>query len=847
MARVKPLIVWSIRLFFLFLLAGVITITVTWLIIAPSLPSVDALREVRLQVPLRIYTADGRLIAEMGEQRRQPVDLESIPKPLVQAFLAAEDDRFYAHPGVDWRGTARAVWLYATSLGRGRVPGGSTITQQVARRFYLSTEYSVTRKLREMMLALRIEEEMSKDEILELYLNKEFLGHRAYGVAAAARVYYGKSLDELTLAEAAMIAGLPKAPSRVNPITSPRQALERRAYVLGRMLDEDFIDRTAYEMAMAAIDNASYHGLTTEVSAPWVAEMARLEAVERLGAEEAYSGGYTVITTLDTKLQRTAQEAVRTGLLDYDRRHGWRGPEDTVGPEILDDPEALGAYLSDTGTIAGLVPGIVLRAGTESAEAVIDRGEIIELGRDGVAWARPFVNRNAVGAAPTAVEDVVGPGDVIRLRRDAEGVWHLAQIPEAQSALVSLDPNDGALLALVGGMDYSLSQFNRATQSRRQPGSAFKPFIYAAALDRGYTPATLVNDAPVVIDDPSMERIWKPRNFSERFYGPTRLREAMVNSRNLVSVRLLMGMGLEYARDYITDFGFDREHLPAGLSMALGSASLSPMEIATAYAVFASGGYAVRSNFIHAIRGPDDDVVWEPDWTVVCRDCPAPRGQRPGTTEPEPAETMVETAPADAPPIRLLTPANAVAANTEDEPAEITIGPPVALHGPPVPEYARQVLSPQTTYLIRSMMEDVIRSGTGRRALALERTDLAGKTGTTNDQRDTWFVGFNNHLVTAVWVGLDSHESLGGQEQGGRTALPIWVDFMDVALEDVPETRMTMPPRLARVRIDPETGLRARPGNPNAIEELFHADNVPPLEPASGSNDEENEDPYEIF
>ena len=428
----------------------------------------------------------------------------------------------------------------------------------------------------------------------------------------------------------------------------------------------------------------------------------------------------------------------------------------------------------------------------------------------------------------------------------------LAQAPKVEGALVALAPDDGAIRALSGGFDFTRSKFNRVTQANRQPGSNFKPFIYSAALEDGFTPATLVNDAPVVFDDPALEDTWRPENYSGRVFGPTRLREAMVNSRNLVSVRLLMGMGLEYARDYITDFGFDREELPAGMSMALGSASLSPMEMARAYAVFASGGYALEPNFIHSIRGPEDRIIWEPEWTRVCRDCPPLRGvpdEDPAGQPAPPAETPdapVASSPG-APPLRTLTPDNAQSPEAGNGSTEITIGPPVVLHGPPVPRRARQVLSPQTTYLIRSMMEDVIRSGTGRRALALERTDLAGKTGTTNDQRDTWFVGFNNHVVTAVWVGLDTHESLGRQEQGGRTALPVWVDYMDVALEGVPETRMVMPPRLARVRIDPATGLRARPGNPDAIEELFHADNVPPLEPAAGSEEEESEDPYEIF
>ncbi len=837
MFRVKSLINWSIRLFLLFFAMGVIGITVTWLVIAPSLPSVETLRDVRLQVPLRIYTADGLLIQEIGEQRRIPIRIEDAPEPLVQAFLAAEDDRFYSHPGIDWRGTARAVWLYGRSLGQGQVPGGSTITQQVARRFFLSTEYSVTRKLREMMLALKIEREMEKDEILELYLNKEFLGHRAYGVGAAAHVYYGKTLDELTVAESAMLAALPKTPSRVNPITNPQRAALRRDWILGRMLNLGYITEEEHAEAVDTPPQTVYHGLNPEVSAPWVAEMARRQAVEVLGEEEAYGGGYEVYTTVKAEQQSAAIRSVRNGLLAYDRRHGWRGPEARIDESELEDRSSLIQALRQQRPVAGLQPAVVMDVDSESDDALLltSDGEEILFDLDDVAWARPFINRNAMGPRPESVDQVLARGDMVRVMRDEDGEWRLSQLPEAESALVSMDPYTGEILALVGGLDYGRSQFNRVVQSRRQPGSAFKPFIYAAALDNGYTPASLVNDAPVVMDDPSMERVWRPTNFSERFYGPTRLREAMVHSRNLVSVRLLMGVGLEDARDYISDFGFNREHLPPGMSMALGSASLTPLEMNAAYAVFANGGYAVRPNAIHSIvEAGGGSIVWEPRWQIACPGCPE-------ITPPPPPPVVhdgLETR--DGPTRRTLRPGvPRTEPEAEDEPE---------IHGPPRPDHAPRILSEQTTFLIRSMLSEVITSGTGRRALELGRNDLAGKTGTTNDQRDVWFVGFNDAMVASVWVGLDSHESLGRQEQGGRTALPIWVDYMSTALNGVPERETTMPSGLARLRIDPETGLRARPDNPRAVQEFFHADNLPPLEPETRDNGEqESSDPYDIF
>ena len=798
--------------------AGALAAVITVAVIYPTLPSVDSLKDVELQVPLRIYSSDNRLITEVGEQRRLPIALDDMPERLKLAFLAAEDDRFYRHPGVDWRGTFRAVWLYAISMGQGRVPGGSTITQQVARRFFLSTEYSITRKLREILLAWKIEQVLTKDEILELYLNKEFLGHRAYGVGAAAQVYYGKTVDELTLAEIAQIAALPKAPSRDNPITNRTGALIRRNWVLGRMARLGYVSQAEAEAAQTEPNNARYHGPEIELSAPWVAEMARLEIVEQIGAERAYTGGFIARTTVNSRMQRAAKRAIERGLSRYDRRHGWRGPEDQLdmtpltligrdaegfNVETLDEAAALAA-LEEFQMIGDLMPALVVEASANEARLYTRDGEWIDLSLADVRWARAHLALDALGRRPDRVDDVIERGDVVRVRLDDEAQWQLTQIPQAQAALVSMDADTGAIRALMGGLDFGQNQYNRVTQSQRQPGSAFKPFVYAAALDNGYHLASLVNDAPVVVEDPSTQQTWRPQNFSERFYGPTPLREAMVESRNLISIRLLMGMGLETTRDYIADLGISRENLPNGPSMALGSGTLTPMTVNTTHAAFINGGHKPKPRILETVETDQGDVVLEPVVTRVCQACP--QTQQTGVIgdyiDPE-------------------------------------------FVGPVVPNAAPEIISPQTAWLIHSVMKDVVREGTGRRALAIGRDDLAGKTGTSNDFRDTWFVGSGGGLVTTVWVGRDDYESLGRLEQGGRTALPFWVDYMDKALDALPEHEVPMPVGIASAWIDPDTGLRVRPGTANARQEWFHADALPPMQTDASERGDDN--PYEIF
>jgi penicillin-binding protein 1A len=807
---------------------------ITYLVLSPSLPDVETLRDIQLQVPLRVFSEDRKLLGIFGEKRRIPVSIEQIPDQLKNAFLAGEDARFYEHPGVDYQGISRAAW--SLLITGEKTIGGSTITQQLARNFFLTSEKTFTRKIKEIFLALKIERQLGKDQILELYLNKIFLGYRAYGVGAAAEVYYGRSTSQLSLAQSAMIAALPKAPSRINPINSPERALERRNYVLNRMLELDYIDEAEYESARRETDRAFYHGAIAEISAPYVAEMVRVEALRMLGSE-AYTGGYEVITTINSKLQTAANLAVDKGLEEYDQRHGFRGAEaqidlaDKLGTENWN--EALTPYRP----VAGLEPGLVLEVEDELALVYLRNGQTIALSLDAMQWAASFIDRDRKGPAPKKVSDIMAPGDIIRCRLHDDGRWKLGQLPEVESALVSLDPQTGNIKALVGGSDFTRSKYNRVTQGRRQPGSSFKPFIYSAALENGFTVASLVNDAPIVFEDKELERTWKPQNFSEKFYGPTRLREAMVNSRNLVSIRLLRNIGIEYAREYITRFGFKLEELPANLSMALGSASLTPISMARGYAVFANGGHLVTTRYIRTINDSSGHIVYETQPSLICDDC---------EDEPPTEFTDHEEATSDEPQFRPLdiasgTPGLEFTASSGDGK---TYG-----QGPESP-YAKRVITPQNAYLIRSMMMDVVRRGTGVRAMQLGRHDLAGKSGTTNEQRDAWFSGYNDHLVTSVWVGFDNHEPLGRRELGGRAALPVWMAYMAVALEGLEDSPPQVPEGLAQARIDPESGLLARLDNNDAIMEIFQAGRLPPMQQAPGGESQDvssEEDPYEIY
>ena len=809
---------------------GVVATAGTYLYLAPDLPSIESLKDVHLQTPLRVHSRDGGLIAEFGEKKRAPLRYDDVPALMIKAILAAEDNRFYEHPGVDYQGILRAVVHLIKTGEKGQ--GGSTITMQVARNFFLSREKTYLRKISEIFLALTIERHLSKQEILELYINKIYLGHRSYGVAAAAQVYYGKDINELSVWQMAMIAGLPKAPSRYNPIVNIRRATLRRDYILGRMHELGFIDKPTFEQAVATADNASLHGQDIELSAPYVAEMVRAEMIERYG-EEVYTSGYNVYTTLDTRLQRYAYQAVQRNLLEYDRRHGYRGAEgrvefgsallaalpaieapalnrpkgDTAAavklPELSAELlEPLRATLNKHRVVAGLTPALVMHLEEQAVSAMTGNGNIVRIEWDGLKWARAFKDENGRGPQPKYAADILRRGDLIRINQDESGAWQLAQLPDVEGALISLGPEDGAVQALIGGYDYYQSKFNRAIQARRQPGSNIKPFIYAAALENGFTAASLINDAPVVFEDAGLENTWRPENYSGKFHGPTRLRVALTKSRNLVSIRLLRAMGISKAISYLEQLGLDSARLPRDLSLALGSASLTPMEVATAYAVLANGGYRVEPYFIDRIEDSEGNVIYQHEPLRVCRDCE----QQP-ETDVAPAAITVETT------------AGATTATEPDLPEPTG--------EEQTPRHAPRVMSEQVNYIMRTILRDVIQHGTGRRALRIGRRDLAGKTGTTNDQKDAWFSGFNNALVTTAWIGFDRHTPLGRHETGASAALPMWIYFMENATKGMPEKEYEMPSGLVTVRLDPETGLLAAEGQSNAIFETFRTESVP--------------------
>jgi penicillin-binding protein 1A len=808
------------------LLGGIALGTAYWLI-APRLPSVETLKDVRLQVPLTIQSADDRLIATFGETKRRPIHIEEVPERLKKAFLAAEDADFYTHRGIDLGGITRAVWLTITT-GSKHVAGGSTITQQVARMFFLSPEVSYTRKLSEIFLAFRIENALTKDEILELYLNKSFFGHRSYGIAAAAEFYYGKTLDQLTLAECAMLASIPKFPSTGNPLSRPQRALERRAYVLGRMLDNGFISKADYDAASRERDIAQAHEAPVEVDAPYFAELVRLEAIDRLG-NSALTDGYVVRTTLDSNLQEAANHALRDGLYAYDQRHGWRGAEAHVDLPAGATESNWNEALADYRPLAGLTPGLVVDSDRKGATVHVADERTITLDLASIAWARPHIDEDRRGAIPKSVADVLKRGDIVRVAQDADGKWKLAQIPAAEAALVSLNPEDGAVESLVGGFSFLRSKFNRVTQSARQPGSGFKPFLYSAAFEHGFTPASVLNDAPVQFPDPSKpDGIWSPKNDDDTFQGPIRLREALVKSVNLVSVRLLDAIGVRYAREYITRFGLSLDQIPENLSMALGTAAVAPLAMARGFAVFANGGYLVDPYLIREIDDRDGKVVYRADPAIACAAC----AERPL------AEAAAAPAKAGAAAASALNPIGSANAVT-------TAAPP-----PGQPHYAPRAIDPRNAYLVTSMMRDVIRRGTGAAAMELKRNDLAGKTGSTNDHRDAWFTGFNAKLVASCWVGFDDFSSLGHGEFGAKAALPIWIDYMRAALKDVPEQPFDMPPGITRVRINPGNGLLAAAGEPGAILEVMKTEDAsrlaarpPPDEQQNG----EQREAYDVF
>ena len=837
-------------------IAGVAAIIGAYYYVSPGLPQAETIRDIPLQIPLRIFSRDGRLVSEIGERRRILVTYDDVPEHVVDAFIAAEDRRFFEHPGVDYVGVLRAVSQLVTT---GDVQaGGSTLTQQLARDYFLTRERRITRKVREAFLAWKIEQEFTKEQIMALFLNKMFFGQRAYGVAAAAQVYFNKPLDKINVAEAATLAGVLPAPSRYNPVRSAANAEMRRRYVLGRMLDLDYIDEAEYEEAMAWPMESELHGTAVELEAGYVAEMVRREMLERFG-EDTYSAGYQVVTTLDSNHQDAANYALRNGLLEFTRRRGYRGP--IASFELPDDllstpvPEWPIELLNELDQYApgGLEVALVtaIDETTNDAAIVFKNGSADTLPWNGMRWAKPFVDRETTGPAPETAADVLAVGDVIHVMPTTAGTWALAQVPEAQGAVVSMDPYDGAITSLAGGFDFATSKFNRVTQAFRQPGSSFKPFIYSAALEHGNTAATVVDDSPVVIRSSELEKDWRPINYSGRFYGPTRLREALTRSMNLVSVRLLLyKTGVGNAVRHIARFGFSEAALPRNGSLALGGGSASPLDMVQGYSTLANGGLGIRPYVIDAIFGPGGETLYRADPAVACRECEA------GGNKPQrPARPVADAGQATDidPEERALLEMAEVAL---DYKPDVTEAPELfaAVNAAP------RAVSEQNVYIVQDMMRDVVMRGTGRRARVLGRTDLSGKTGTSNDRRDAWFGGFNADLATIVWVGYDDDLPLGPGEEGSRTALPIWIEFARIALAGTPNHQMPMPEGIVTQKINRETGCPARAGETNTMFEIFRVGHVPVCEDVEElpilfddvdedleGEDEEAEEPESLF
>ncbi|NIF49691.1 peptidoglycan glycosyltransferase/peptidoglycan DD-transpeptidase MrcA [Enterobacter sp. Ap-1006] len=794
--------------------------------IEPQLPDVATLRDVRLQIPMQVYSADGELIAQYGEKRRIPLTLNQIPPVMVKAFIATEDSRFYEHHGVDPVGIFRAA---SVALFSGHASqGASTITQQLARNFFLSPERTLMRKIKEAFLAVRIEQMLNKDEILELYLNKIYLGYRAYGVGAAAQVYFGKTVDQLTLSEMAVIAGLPKAPSTFNPLYSMDRSTARRNVVLSRMLSEGYISQSQYDEARSQPIDASYHTPEIAFSAPYLSELVRQDMVARYG-DKAYEDGYKVYTTLSRKIQQGAQDAVRNNVMAYDMRHGYRGPSNVLWKvgESAWDKKKITDSLKSLPVYGPLFPAVITRAVPDEATAMLADGSSVSLSMEGMRWARPYRSDTAQGATPRKVTDVVQAGQQIWVRK-VDDSWWLSQVPDVNSALVSLNPHDGAVLALVGGFDFNQSKFNRATQALRQVGSNIKPFLYTAAMDKGLTLASILNDVPISRWDAGAGSDWRPKNSPAQYAGPIRLRQGLGESKNVVMVRAMRAMGVDYAAEYLQRFGFPAANIVHTESLALGSASFTPMQVARGYSVMANGGFLVDPYYITKIVDDTGNTVFETKPKVACASCDIPviYGDTPKSTvlENQDVEDVAvsQTPQNSSVPMPQLEQANrGLVAKAQGE------------------EYAPHVINTPLSFLIKSALNSNIYGepgwqGTGWRAgRDLKRKDIGGKTGTTNSSKDAWFSGYGPGVVTSVWIGFDDHrrdlgrttasgaikDQISGYEGGAKSAQPAWDDFMKIALAGVPEEPMTPPPGIVTVNIDRSTGQLANGGN--SREEYF--------------------------
>ena len=784
-----------------------------------SLPSVESLKTVELQQPMQIYTADGKLIGEVGEQRRIPVKLENVPQRLQDAFLATEDSRFYDHHGLDPIGIARAIYVAVSNGGASQ--GASTITQQLARNFFLTPEKKLIRKVREAVLAVEIENALSKQEILELYLNKIFLGYRSYGVAAAAQTYFGKNLDELTLSEMAVIAGLPKAPSTMNPLYSPKRAEERRNVVLGRMLDENKITKAEYDAAIKEPIVASYHGAKFEFRADYVTEMVRQEMVKRFGEEDAYTKGYKVFTTVLSKDQAEAQKAVRNNLIDYDMRHGWRGgaPLWKKGEAVWDN-ERIVAFLKKLPDSEPFIPAAVTALGKNGAELLLANNEMMTLSSNAMRWA---------GKSPVKV------GEQIWIRKRDNGEWVLGQIPAANSALVSLNSDNGAIEAMVGGFSYEQSKFNRATQSLVQVGSSIKPFIYAAALEKGLTLSSVLQDSPISIQKPG-QPLWQPKNSPDRYDGPMRLRVGLGQSKNMIAIRALQTAGVDFTAEFLQRFGFKRDQYFASEALALGAASFTPLEMARAYAVFDNGGFLIDPYLIEKIQdntGKDLFIANPKIACITCNDIPVIYGEtkdkidgfkdvaevaNPDNLKSAQGNNNTDTEEGDQQPENVPDLPELQTSALNDGSVDLMAD---AKDGAAKQEYAPRVISGELAFLIRSALNTAIYGEQGlswkgtswRIAQSIKRSDIGGKTGTTNSAKVAWYAGFGANLVTTTYVGFDDNKRvLGRGEAGAKTAMPAWVAYMKAALSDVPERQLDLPPNIVEKTIDSNSGLLSEGG-----------------------------------
>ncbi|EGQ9186815.1 penicillin-binding protein 1A [Vibrio cholerae] len=800
---IKRLLVFSLSCIIL----GVTTIFGFYFYVKSDLPDVATLRDVQLQTPMQVFSQDGKLIAQFGEKRRIPLKLEEMPKELIEAVIATEDSRYYEHYGFDPIGITRAAFAVLASGSASQ--GASTITQQLARNFFLSNEKKVMRKVKEIFIAIHIEQLLSKQEILELYLNKIYLGYRSYGVGAAAQAYFGKEVKDLTLGEIALIAGLPKAPSTMNPIYSVERATNRRNVVLQRMLDEKYITKAEYDAARAEPVLSKFHGAEIELNAPYVAEIARAWMVERYGEEAAYTSGMNVYTTVDSKLQRAANQAAINNLLAYDERHGYRGAEKELwqANQPAWSSAQLSEYLSNEPTYGDMFPAAVLSVEEKSAQVWVKSYGVQTIAWEDMNWARRFINDDRQGPLPKSANEFLAAGQQVWVRpRTQDGAitaWKLTQVPNANTAFVAMNPENGAVTALVGGFNFVHNKFNRATQSVRQVGSSIKPFIYSAALNKGLTLATLINDAPINQWDESQGTAWRPKNSPPTYTGPTRLRIGLAQSKNVMAVRVLREVGLDETREYLTRFGFKLDQLPRSETIALGAGSLTPVQMAQGFSVFANNGYFVEPFYISRVENPFGNIEFSAEPKVVChREC-----------------------------------------STElDEFAEQDAASP----------YAPKVISEQNAFLTREMLysniwgggewsSDTGWNGTGWRAQALKRRDIGGKTGTTNDSKDAWYNGYAPGIVGVAWVGFDDHsrnlgktapnrnieDDVSGAESGGKTALPAWVEFMSLALQDVPVQQKAVPNNIVRVRIDRDTGLLTNKLDSSSMFEYFEAGTEP--------------------